>query len=457
MQRHRDAVARADEVLAGRLSDPTCFGDHSSMDLCDEVFSIVKRSIFGDGGGLDATESSSVLLLGEASSGKTHAVEWCIKKLQEAKPTLKVLRAYGKYYATDVECVRHLATQVAGDLVAAPRVNASFEQGMDWLRKVLCESFRHASAAVIVLDGFEHFCSRARQTLLYNLFDIAQDVGVCLSIIGMSEKMDVTSMLEKRIKSRFSMRHLHSFLPTTMDDLIQVLMSKLRLPTDADFKAPFVKEFHRHVEAALRARAVHWQPHLDLGRPPLWFLWQCLPVHALLHDAAAVAAPREAAPSTAPVVAEHVTSPAPPAKRARLSVSFAMTEGAKKALLLASLAEVDLIILIALHRLQAREVVPTLSRVLYEVQLLHDAGGLVANFDQDRYCAAFERLQQMRLVKLAGSAGDTAKRYVQCHSLADRIPELVQDLERSGMAQPWNPLRALPQSVQQWAGRQRQH
>jgi len=352
-----------------------------------------------------------------------------------------------------------LATQVAGDLVAAPRANASFEQGMDWLRKVLGESFRHASAAVIVLDGFEHFCSRARQTLLYNLFDIAQDVGVCLSIIGMSEKMDVTGMLEKRIKSRFSMRHLHSFLPTTMDDLVQVLMSKLRLPSDADLKAPFAKEFHRHVEAALKARAVQWQPHLELGRPPLWFLWQCLPVHALLHDAAAAATAREApsAASSAPAASEHATSPAPPAKRARLGVAAAMTDGAKKALLLQGLPEVDLIVLIALHRLHTREVTCTLSRVLYEVQLLHDAGGMVANFEQDRYCAAFDRLVQMRFVKLAGSGvGDTAKRYLQCHSLVDRMPDLVQDLERSGAgAHLWNPLRALPQSVQQWAGRQR--
>ena len=30
---------------------------------------------------------------------------------------------------------------------------------------------------MIVLDRFEHFCNMARQTLLYNLFNLAQDLS----------------------------------------------------------------------------------------------------------------------------------------------------------------------------------------------------------------------------------------------------------------------------------------
>ena len=39
------------------------------------------------------------------------------------------------------------------------------------------ESFQRDSAVVIVLDRFEHFCGMARQTLLYNLFNLAQDLS----------------------------------------------------------------------------------------------------------------------------------------------------------------------------------------------------------------------------------------------------------------------------------------
>jgi len=457
LQKNATEVARADEIIAERLSDPKSFGDHTCMSLCDDVFGIVRQSLIGEGG----DGCSSVLLLGEACSGKTHAVEWCIERLRDAQRSLVVLRAFGRSYASDAECVRHLVTQVAGQLPEQPRGNASFEQIMEWLRQVLTDRFRTATSAVIILDRFEHFCSRARQTLLYNLFDIAQEVGVKLSIIGMSEKMDVMSMLEKRIKSRFSMRHLHAFRPVTMADLVPVLMSKFRLAASCDLKAPFRIEFARRVEAALWAKAAQWQHHLELGRTPTWFLWQCLPAAALLHDAAAAAESK---------VAQSQSTEASSAKRPRLSGaspgSLPSASGEEvRALLLGSLSEAEHIVLIALFRLRSRQASATLAKALYEVQLLHQGGGFVATFTADRYCAAFDRLRQLRLVELSGmGAGETPERYLPCQSLVNHIyGDLVVDLERSGAGAgsssapllPWNPLRALPQAVQQWASRQR--
>ena len=38
-------------------------------------------------------------------------------------------------------------------------------------------SFNHDSAVVIVLDQFEKFCRFTRQTLLYNLFNLAQEMS----------------------------------------------------------------------------------------------------------------------------------------------------------------------------------------------------------------------------------------------------------------------------------------
>merc|ERR1719197_1762753 len=133
-------------------------------------------------------------------------------------------------------------------LDSVPHANASFQAGMEWIKGVFKGSFKQARAMVMVLDQFEHFCSRARQTLLYNLFDIAQEAGVHLSVIGTSEKMDVMGSLEKRIRSRFSMRHLHTFLPQSVEELVQVLMTRLRLLPDTNLPKPFQKEFHRKVE-----------------------------------------------------------------------------------------------------------------------------------------------------------------------------------------------------------------
>lgn len=433
-----DHIAEADNHIAVALADRKSFCEHTSPEMhkiCDEIFNNVLKM------GPQGAENNSVLLLGEAGSGKTHVVEWCVKELLHHEPSTVVLRAKGSAYATDVECLRHLATQMTTHLDSVPHANASFKAGMDWIKSVFKGSFKQARAMVMVLDQFEHFCSRARQTLLYNLFDIAQEAGIHLSVIGTSEKMDVMDSLEKRIRSRFSMRHLHTFLPTTMDALVQVLMARLKVPADCKLKTSFVNQFSKYVESALFAKRTEWKPHLELGRAPSWFLAKCLPVATLLHDHA------------------EACSAEPPAKRARTAHLPSCTSHEATMLLLESLTEGDHIVLIALYRLRARGLSRSLSTVLHEVQLLHEAPGpgLLHVFNADFYAAAFDRLTRLRLLELPRSgAADAAKCHLPCKSSVDRLyGELVRELGSLEAATWRNPLRSLPQSIQQWAARQR--
>lgn len=430
-----ELIAQADRHIGVALADRKHFCEHTSPEMhkiCDEIFNNVLKI------GPHGSENNSVLLLGEAQSGKTHIVEWCIKELQQTRPSTVVLRAKGGAYATDVECLRHLATQMTNRLEAVPHANASFKAGMDWIKNVFKGSFKQASAMVMVLDQFEHFCSRARQTLLYNLFDIAQEAGVHLSVIGTSEKMDVMDSLEKRIRSRFSMRHLHTFLPTTMDGLVQVLMAKMRLRADCGLKASFVTQFNKNVEAALFAKRTEWKPHIELGRAPSWFLARCLPVASLLYDSC---------------------SDAPAQKRVRPAHLPSSTNHEATMLLLDSLTEDDHIVLIGLFRLNARGLPRTLSTVLHEISLMHDIPGnsLLHAFNADFYAAAFDRLLRLKLLELArATTPDIAKRHLPCASCVDRIyGDFVRDLEKAEPGPMRNPLRGLPVSIQQWASRQR--
>lgn len=64
---------------------------------------------------------------------------------------------------------------------------------------------------IFVITSFEHFAAHPRQTLLYNLFDIAQARKAPIAVLGLSTRMDVAEMLEKRVKSRFS--HRFVFVP----------------------------------------------------------------------------------------------------------------------------------------------------------------------------------------------------------------------------------------------------
>jgi len=297
-----------------------------------------------------------------------------------------------------------------------------------------------------VLDRFEHFCGLARQTLLYNLFNLAQDLHVRICIVGISEKFNVASSLEKRIMSRFSMAHLLSSLPTEMDELLKVLGHKLQLPEDCGLGADFAGQFNLRVAAALDGEAPYWEEFLKLGRRPSWFLTRCLPVVSLLQRHA-VALRGE-----------------PLAKRRRIGPRCD-SDAERRQLLLEGLAECEHLVLLSLfkQRDRAHHVVRNLSTVLHDLmKLVEECGGVLLDHTEDSLSAAFDRLLQLQLVRFCSSGGsmssDMPKRYLPVESTVDaRYEEHVVDLERQDSAETSksNPLRGLPQPVQHWAVRLR--
>lgn len=67
--------------------------------------------------------------------------------------------------------------------------------------------------SIIILDAFELFALHPRQSLLYCLLDTVQaksSSGKGLAVVGVTSRVDVINMLEKRVKSRFSGRTLRT-------------------------------------------------------------------------------------------------------------------------------------------------------------------------------------------------------------------------------------------------------
>lgn len=69
---------------------------------------------------------------------------------------------------------------------------------------------------IFILDEFDLFTTHPRQTLLYNLFDIAQARKAPIVVLGLTTRVDVVESLEKRVKSRFSHRYVHLSLPRSI-------------------------------------------------------------------------------------------------------------------------------------------------------------------------------------------------------------------------------------------------
>eukprot|EP00933_Yihiella_yeosuensis_P040925 TRINITY_DN35337_c0_g1_i2.p1 TRINITY_DN35337_c0_g1~~TRINITY_DN35337_c0_g1_i2.p1 ORF type:complete len:283 (+),score=38.66 TRINITY_DN35337_c0_g1_i2:63-851(+) len=260
--------------------------------------------------------------------------------------------------------------------------------------------------------------------------------------------------------SRFAMRHLFAFLPTEFEGLLKVLTSKLNLPEDCGLDANFVTSFNSHVEAALREQEPYWIDHLELQRAPAWFLCQCLPVAGLLRRAAAAVADKGSLASE-----EEKSNPA--SKRIRTCYGtngMSGTADSVRQVLLSGLSEAELLVLLALFRQQDRAPrrVRTLSTVLYELNgLIEQCGGVLSSHREEVFVAAFHRLLGQQLVRLnvtSGQGSEMPKRYLPCESLVDStFGVFVQDLERAEPDEDSakNPLRSLPQQVQQWAKRVR--
>jgi len=106
---------------------------------------------------------------------------------------------------------------------AATSSDDTLEQTLSLLRASFVES---NAALIIVLDKIELFADHPHQRLLYNLFDMTAHASSAvhqseynseqkslsnfsLCVVGLTCRLDVLELLEKRVKSRFSHRQLN--------------------------------------------------------------------------------------------------------------------------------------------------------------------------------------------------------------------------------------------------------
>ncbi|KAJ5907630.1 hypothetical protein N7495_000312 [Penicillium taxi] len=188
-------------------------------------------------------EGNSMLLLGSRGSGKTAMVETIISSISKQHGSeFHVVRLNGFLHTDDRLALREMWRQLGRETHTeddAAKVS-SYADTMATLLALLShpEELFGASGSkdsvaaksiVILLDEFDLFVTHPRQTLLYNLFDIAQSRKAPIAVIGLTTKVDVTEMLEKRVKSRFSHRYEFVPLPRTFEIFSDICMASLGL------------------------------------------------------------------------------------------------------------------------------------------------------------------------------------------------------------------------------------
>lgn len=189
-------------------------------------------------------EGNSMLLLGSRGCGKTAMIETIISSLEkEHSNEFHVVRLNGFLHTDDRLALREMWRQLGRETNTEDDTAkvSSYADTMATLLALLSHpeelfgtsangnAVTAAKSIVILLDEFDLFVTHPRQTLLYNLFDIAQARKAPIAVIGLTTKVDVTEMLEKRVKSRFSHRYVYVPLPRTYDIFSDICKASLDL------------------------------------------------------------------------------------------------------------------------------------------------------------------------------------------------------------------------------------
>ena len=204
---------------------------------CNELYHILYSTMRGEG-------NTSVLLFGRNGFGKSALLSTVMHRIEAkcGKDAFIFIYLNANLQTTDVDSLYEIVSQLARQNGRDFNVNLFDEQWnegspsldieqkkkfkksefvdnleflVNELRKVTMDNFeinnKNKKPIFIVLDHFELFARRHKQTLLYNLFDLNQSNSSLLNIIGITNKKSVYESLEKRIRSRFI--HKKIFVP----------------------------------------------------------------------------------------------------------------------------------------------------------------------------------------------------------------------------------------------------
>ena len=187
-----------------------------------------------------AGEGNSMLLIGSRGCAKSTLVETVISDLStDHGENFHVVRLNGFIHTDDKLALREIWRQLGREMELeddATTARSSYADTLSSLLALLSHSAEEesntenasiAKSVIFILDEFDLFASHPRQTLLYNLFDVAQSRNAPIAVLGLTTKIDVVESLEKRVKSRFGQRYVHLSLPRTFASFAAICKTAL--------------------------------------------------------------------------------------------------------------------------------------------------------------------------------------------------------------------------------------
>lgn len=214
-----------------------------------------------------AGEGNSMLIIGSRGSGKTTLVETAISELaSDHGDEFHVVRLNGFVHTDDKLALREIWRQLGREMEVEDDVVGGRSNYADTLTSLLAllshptqemeqDDAATARSVVFILDEFDLFASHPRQTLLYNLFDVAQSRNAPIAVLGLTTKVNVVDSLEKRVKSRFGQRYVHLSLPRSFTAFREICISAFCYQPSTQLQL-------QDRNAALQGLSIAWNAYL---------------------------------------------------------------------------------------------------------------------------------------------------------------------------------------------------
>ncbi|ROW13938.1 hypothetical protein VPNG_04163 [Cytospora leucostoma] len=228
-------------VLLDRCTGRRRITLHDQDEAYDKTFQLVEQTVL-------AGEGNSMLIIGARGCGKTTLVDSVLSDLgTEHKDQFHVVRLNGFIHTDDKLALKDIWRQLGKEMEVEDELTGKTNNYADTLASLLAllshpseiteaEDGITSKSIVFIIDEFDLFATHARQTLLYNLFDVAQARKAPIAVLGLTNRIDVVESLEKRVKSRFSHRYAYLSLSKTLPAYCDVCKQGLMVD-DEDSKS----------------------------------------------------------------------------------------------------------------------------------------------------------------------------------------------------------------------------
>ncbi|KAI1505222.1 origin recognition complex subunit 4 C-terminus-domain-containing protein [Biscogniauxia marginata] len=272
-EKHLQSMQR---VLLDRCSGNRRIKLQGQTEAYDKAFQLVEQTVL-------AGEGNSMMVIGARGCGKTTMVEDIILNLRsEHFEEFHVVRLNGFIHTDDKLALKEIWRQLGKEMDLEDDLVNKTNNYADTMASLLAllshpaeitgtEEGVTSKSVIFIIDEFDLFATHARQTLLYNLFDIAQARKAPIAVLGLTTRIDVVESLEKRVKSRFSHRYVYLSLPKSLPAYWDICRQGLSVDEDDleaegfDTSLEGLDEFRDHWDKKIEAlrKTPEFEDHLE--------------------------------------------------------------------------------------------------------------------------------------------------------------------------------------------------